>query len=540
MSSTGDNQTTPSAEWRSPPEDQEGLSAYVETLRERIMVVVVTFALVMFGAIIYVLTADDVYNASADVLVSPVPASAGSPALGVPVIRESSDPTRDVETAAKLITTTAVAERVKRVLGSDESPGDLLDDVAAVPVAQSQLVDVTGESDNPEEAANLANAFATEAVAERSAQLRAIVDRQKAALEEQFGQNSAVIRDLAVLERIASSSELQVANPATAPDQPTSPRRKLSLAAAAIAGVILGIALAFAWNAIDPRLRREEQLRRRYRLPILGRVPQQTRYPGGPLAPKNLTAATSEAFRTLRGTLTGAARAGSHRAILVTGSSPSEGKTTTAINLASALAAGGKSVILIEGDLRKPTIGQSLGVAPRHGLVSVLMESISIEDALIPTETFGSRLRLLLADYSGDWISELFTLPVAHRLVDDARELADYVIIDSPPLADVVDVLPLARYVDDVLVVARLGHTRLKKLSELADLLAENGIKPAGFALVGTARPSKSSYQYYVARGEPLARSGAAAGAPAAFGSNGETGDDGAGDSSLSPPRSVS
>ncbi len=529
--------TTPSADWLSPPVDQEGLSAYVETLRERIMVVIVTFALVMAGAILYVLTAEDVYTAGADVLVSPVPASAGSPAIGVPVIRESSDPTRDVETAAKLITTTAVAQRVKRVLNSDESTGDLLEEVTAVPVAQSQLVDVTGEGDTAQVAADLANAFATEAVAERSEQLKAIVDRQRAALEDQFGANSAVIRDLAVLERLAESSELQVSDPASPPDQPTSPRRKLSLAAAAVAGIILGIALAFAWNAIDPRLRREEQLRRRYRLPILGRVPQQARFGSGPLAPKSLSAATSEAFRTLRGTLTGATRVGTHRAILVTGSSPSEGKTTTAINLASALAAGGKSVILIEGDLRKPTIGQSLGVAPKHGLVSVLMESISIEEALIPTETFGPRLRLLLADYSGDWISELFTLPVARQLVEDARRLADFVIIDSPPLADVIDVLPLARDVDDVLVVARLGHTRLKKLAELADLLAENSIKPAGFALVGTARPSKSSYQYYVARGEPLARPGAV---NPVYGPNGEGGGDDAGDPSLTPPRSYS
>jgi receptor protein-tyrosine kinase len=522
---------SPTADWVSPPEEQEGLSAYVETLRERFLVVVITFTLVMAGAILYVLTADDVYKASADVLVSPVPASEGSAAIGVPVIRESSDPTRDVETAARIITTSAVAERVKRVLRSDETTSDLLDEVTATPVAQSQFVDVTAEAGTAEGAAALANAFATEAVEERSEGLTAIVERQNAALEDEFGNDSSIARDLAVLERLADSSELQVSDPAVAPDQPASPRRRLSLAAAAMAGLILGIALAFAWNTIDPRLRREEQLRRGYRLPILGRIPRQPRFGAGPLAPKALTAAASEAFRTLRGTLTGRTRPGVSRSILVTGSSPSEGKTTTAINLASALAAGGKSVILIEGDLRKPTIGQSLAVTPRHGLVSVLMESVSIEDALIPTETLGPRLRLLLADYSGDWISELFTLPVAERLVDDCRRLADYVIIDSPPLADVIDVLPLARYVDDVLIVARLGHTRLNKLAELADLLTENEIKPAGFALVGTPRPARNSYQYYVARGEPLASVNPTSGA------DDERGGDGAGDPTLAPPR---
>src|ERR1041384_3818322 len=116
---------TQSADWLSPPEGPEGLSAYWEPLRGLFIVVIMPFSLVMAGAIIYVLTADDVYKASSDVLVSPVPASARPPAPGRPGIGESSNPTRDVEPAARLITTTAVAERVKRVLNSDETPGDL-------------------------------------------------------------------------------------------------------------------------------------------------------------------------------------------------------------------------------------------------------------------------------------------------------------------------------------------------------------------------------------------------------------------------------
>ncbi len=187
--------------------------------------------------------------------------------------------------------------------------------------------------------------------------------------------------------------------------------------------------------------------------------------------------------------------------MLVTGSSASEGKTTTAINMATSLAAAGNSVILIESDLRRPSISRALGVKAEHGVVSVLIESIALEDALVTSEQFGPNLGLLLADYEGGWIAELFALPGARDLVAKARDLADYVIIDSPPLTDVVDALPLVNDVDDVLVVVRLGKTMLSKLAQLGELLAENQIRPVGFALVGTDRPSRSDYHYYGAKG---------------------------------------
>ena len=82
-------------------------------------------------------------------------------------------------------------------------------------------------------------------------------------------------------------------------------------------------------------------------------------------------------------------------------------------------------------------------------------------------------------------------------MIERARELADFVIVDSPPLTDVIDALPLASYVDDVLIVVRLGRTDLTRLRHLAELLAENDIEPAGFAVVGAPRPTGSRYYYY-------------------------------------------
>jgi len=200
--------------------------------------------------------------------------------------------------------------------------------------------------------------------------------------------------------------------------------------------------------------------------------------------------------------------------ILVTGSSPSEGKTTTAVNLASTLAIAGTRVILIEADLRRPAIGSALNLRAEYGVASVLLESVPLENALVPVPGLDSNLRVLLANYEGGWISELFSLPTTQNLVAEARELADYVILDTPPLADVVDALPLAEQADDVVVVARIGKTHLKKLDQLGELLADNGIKPAGIVLIGTPRPGRSSYGYYLGNrapegGREVIRSGA-------------------------------
>src|SRR5690606_9691868 len=128
----------------------------------------------------------------------------------------------------------------------------------------------------------------------------------------------------------------------------------------------------------------------------------------------------------------------------------------------TSLAVSGRRVILIESDLRRPVIGSALGIQPKNGgVVSVLLENSTLSESLTQIDTYGSSLKLLLADYEGGWITELFSIPTAADVLNEARRIADVVIIDSPPLNEVVDALPLAQHADSVLIVARLGVTRL-------------------------------------------------------------------------------
>ena len=506
--------------WRRPQTGISGLERYFRTLRERLGLIALVTLTTTLVAAAYLTVATDKYEAEAELLVLPAPRD--DPNLsGLAMIRESSDPTRDVTTAAGLATNRNVALRVKRELGLDESVNDLREKVTAEPIAQSNIVSVRAEADSPELARDIANGFANGVVASRSeivrGQAEELITRKREDLRaaEAAGENTdAISSQLAALQTIAATGDptLRVETRADAPEEPFSPRPMLTIVAGFIAGLILGVGGAFAMSALDPRLRREEQLRELYSLPVLARVPKEKRAPTftlgkrrfgiGPrererraLPPGELSAATLESFRTLRTMLAAQRREdGNSRSILVTGPSPSEGKTTTAINLASSLALAGNRVILIEADFRRPTVGEALGVRARVGIGDVLLGNVALEDALVLAPPFGDNLCALLVDRADDWLAEVLSLPAAGALLEDAKRLADYVVLDSPPLTQVIDAMPLARQVDDVVIVTRLGSSNLTQLAHLGDLLEQNGIRPAGFVVVGGPGPEESSY----------------------------------------------
>ena len=508
--------------WRRPRAEEAPLQRYLQTLRERFGLVVGVLAVTIAAALLYLAVTDKVYEAEAEVLVSPV-GNDDPVTQGLPLIRESNDPTRDVETAARLVTGRNVAERVRRGLKLSESATELVESVDAAPVAQSNIVAVTGDGPTPERARDLTNGFARGVVAERTAELRRQIDqqlpglRQRAIAEEGTalaGTQGSARSQLAQLERLRASGDptLRLQTSAVAPSDAASPRPVLTIAAGILGGLVIGVGAAFVLQALDPRLRREEQLRELYSLPILARIPNEKRastfsrgrrrFGIGPrrkrrraLGPRQLSPITLQAYRTLRGMLAaGETGFEEGRSLLVTGASPSEGKTTSAINLASSLALAGNRVILIEADFRRPTMAEALGVRPTIGIGKVLLGNAPLREALVPVPPFGDTLKVLAVDRAHDALAEVLSLPAATRVLAEARQLADFVVVDSPPLTEVVDALPLARQVDEVLLVVRMGSSNLSRLQRLGDLLAQNGITPTGFVVVGVGSSEETSY----------------------------------------------
>jgi polysaccharide biosynthesis transport protein len=491
--------------WPEPAFEQRGLKRSLQTIRERLWFVVAALALGLVAAVVYLATAEPVYEAEADILVLPVPASE-TILRTVGLIPESSDPAQDVETATHLIDTPEVAAQTAEALGGSMTSDEVAAAIRVDPLPASNIVAVVGSASTAEDARMLANAYASAAVAHRTEELHeriaTVLPRLQAQLETLEGDAaSELASEVAQLGSLQSGDDptVRFETPATTLDSRVSPRTLLTIVLGLGAGLAVGLGGAFAAQTLDPRLRREEQLRSRYRLPILTRVPRDAgQHRGVPLAPETVAPATREAYRTLRANVAAAARGSTGaRSVLVTGSAPSEGKTTTALNLAASFALAGSSVILIEADLRRPAIADALGVEVGRGLVSTLLEDVSLDDALTAPTPLGPNLRMLLAEYRGRWMSELFSLGAAQQLIEEAKSLAEYVIIDSPPLTAVVDTLPLARQADYVVIVTRLGVTRLDRLHELGELLANNDIKPLGFALLGTPPAPGAGARYY-------------------------------------------
>jgi non-specific protein-tyrosine kinase len=479
-------------------------------LRWHLVLVIAFVAIGLGGAVAYVTLAHKTYKAQANLLVTPV--AVDDPNLiGLPLVRATADPTSDVLTVSDLVTSPSVASLVSKQLGG--SPTALLSKVTATPVTQSEIIAVQATASTPKRAAALANAFAQQTVQARTnvlhAQLGRMIPPLKASIKSEPAADRAGLQtQLGVFQtlRVAPDPTLRVSSTATPPTAPASPTKALSLAGGGFAGLVIGILTVLGLQAVDPKLREEEQLRELYDLPLLARIPRQ-RSGRTPITPDHLSPVATESFRTLRSAFAlkhGTSDRGG--AVLITGDSPGAGKTTVALNLAAALSAAGKHVILIEADLRRPSIGQALRVTSPRGLANVLFDEIELVDALITTRWHGPQLELLLAGSDSASRIDRISPERARQLVRDAREICDFVVIDSPPLTDITDALPLAEEADDVLLVARIGTSHLRKLADLGELLIRQRIRPAGVAIL--CPPEKDRGYYYSYR----------AGAPALWG----------------------
>ena len=272
--------------------------------------------------------------------------------------------------------------------------------------------------------------------------------------------------------------------------------------AGVIAGLVLGIGLAFAAHALDPRLRRTEQLRELLGVAVLARILPERSRSELPLLPGEISVSSQEGYRTLR-TMLSVRRGARSPVYMVTGSGPGEGKTTTAIGLAWSLAHTGASVILIEADVRRPTFATTFDLQYLFGIDEVLNGEVPLASALAPVLVDDAGIRVLAARHSGFELSDGLSHDVAVRLLEDAKALADYVVIDSPPLTVVSDALPFATLADEVIVVARRGVSRLKALVQLDDMLRQHGVRPSGVVVVADSDASGAGYYRGYGNGQP-------------------------------------
>ena len=482
----------PAADWIGDVSRPHGLGFYLDLVRSRLWLVVLIVAVTVNTAVFLVARTDKVYEAHADLLVTPVSEN-NEDLFGLPLVFKSGDPTRDAETVAQLITSSSVAERARTTLRVQRSPSALRRDVTAEPVAQSAFVSVTARASDPDQAARLANAFAEGAVAVRTQRLHQRLDFLIPRLRQQLADlpptepREELSRKVNTLQSLRQSPDptLSLEARATPSTSPVAPRPRLTIAAGLIAGLVLAFGVVFGAHFVAPRIEREEDLWL-YRVPVVGRIPREGLWRfrnRAPLRPGELSPAAHDAFHRLARSL--AARVEeSDRAIFVTSPGPNDGKTTTSVNLAVELAASADQVVLVDADSRRPALATVVGLNPEHGLAEVVSGEVSLDEALVDVERFEGRLRVLGQD-TGDAPPIPIDGEEAAQLVREATQRGSWLIVDGAALGYAPDLLPLAKETANLFVVVHLRRTRVRDLEDLAELLTQQGLVPDGFIVIG-------------------------------------------------------
>lgn len=239
---------------------------------------------------------------------------------------------------------------------------------------------------------------------------------------------------------------------------------------ALLVGLMLGVLLALAFEYLDDTLKRPEDIEKTLGLPVLGAIPL-LKSPQSPLAAMDdLRSGFAEAYRSLRTALQFSTDHGVPRSLLITSATPSEGKSTTALVLAKYYAQLGKRVLVVDCDLRNPTLHRSLGVDNSQGLSNYLAGAIKPTDVVRATEIPG--LMYMPTGPLPPNPAELLMGPKMVSLLTIATEKFDLLIMDGPPVMGLADAPILSNMAQGTLLVVRAGHARIAVVKNALKRLA--------------------------------------------------------------------
>ncbi len=289
-----------------------------------------------------------------------------------------------------------------------------------------------------------------------------------------------------------ATARISVAAHAIAPTQPHRDRRIL-LSVMALAGALAaGLAVGYLRVSTDPRIREVSDIRPAGRIPFLGELPP---FPKSMDLMADCDPAITEGVRMVRTALLARLADTGSRVVLITSSSSGAGKTSVAVMLSRSLAQVGKRTLLVEADLRRPSLSGYLKLKPSPGLAASLNGSIDDSAAIISTGVPGFDV-LPAGDCPADVDSDLLANGVFSACLDRWKKSYDYVLLDSPPFLPVADSRMLAAQADGTIMVLRMAHCRRTEVVEAYAGLGTGGGTLLGTVLLGSAR-RRSDYGYY-------------------------------------------
>lgn len=297
--------------------------------------------------------------------------------------------------------------------------------------------------------------------------------------------------------------DARVISPATVPNAPSSPQKGRALGLAAAGGLMLGLLLAFAVERLDSGFRTTSQVENLLGLPVLATIPEvmganrnETVNAADRIVDKPMSS-FAEAVRGLQLGLTLSNVDQQPKIILVTSSVPGEGKTTLAVSLARLAARNGKKVVIVDGDLRRPTVAETVGLGSiEHDIVDALTGVLPL-DQCFSRDTRSDALILACGSIPSNAM-DLIGSQAMEKLLADLARVFDFVIVDSAPLLPVNDTKILSRLADTVLFVTRWEKTPRDAVVNAVRSLADVDATIAGVALAraDTARFQQYNYGY--------------------------------------------
>jgi Mrp family chromosome partitioning ATPase/capsular polysaccharide biosynthesis protein len=519
------------------------MRTYLQTLRRRKALIVLIAVIMPVVAYIATQGRPDRYRSSTQVLLQPGSSvdelvNGTTPSNSDPVAQE-----RFLQTQADLGQVPAVAETgLARAHVTGITPNRLLEDVEVKPKPNADLLVISVTAATPALARRLttgfAEAFADRANAAQSAMLAQAVHDVQASIDRQLAnqrrlraraiargdkgplpplRNGVYNRLTRTREQLVSAAAVRpekasVVRPASKPEH-VAPRPLRNAALAFALAVLFALALALLLETIDTRIRTTEELVRELRLPLLARIPfprSGRRRTGQVVMRTDPESPMSRGVRRLEASLGLAAADRFTPIVLLTSPGPKEGTSALVANLGVAYAQAGREVVVIDGNLRGPSLHNYLGLPAGLGLSDVVAGESSLAEVLLPVPfepvdnlpvpsvsptVEAGRLRMIRAGIAELPAERVLGDPGFREMLSRLREAVDIVLIDTPPLIDCYDALTLSPSVTGVVVVARVGGVGRPALLEFTRLLAMTPRPKLGVVATGVRRNDVDRYE---------------------------------------------
>lgn len=437
------------------------LSDYLRILRKRWIVIVALTLLGVAAASTLTILATPKYQASTLVYVQVSASTVGDLAQGGAFAQNQA------KSYAEVVSTPRVLDSVVKDLNLNTTAAALAASVTADAPTLTVNIRITVTRDSPTQAAQIANAV--------TASFKQVI--------------SEITKPAAGGPQVSIS----VLQNATVPSGPSSPNAGFNLALGLLVGLALGVGIAVLWQVLDTRIRGERDVDAITKAPVIGGITFDPNAIKRPLIVQDDPhSVRAEAFRTLRTNLQFLDIESGARSFAITSSIPSEGKSTTAANLAIALADAGAHVAIIDADLRRPKLAEYFGIEGAVGLTDVLISRATLADVLQPWGR--GNLLVLPAGTVPPNPSELLGSRAMASVLHTLEEEFDVVLIDLPPLLPFTDGALVSKLTRGAIVVVAAGRTHKGEFGGAIAALENVGAHVAG--IIMTMLPSKGPDAY--------------------------------------------